>query len=121
VSVIEPGPVKTEFFAVANRHVDLAIAHPQDTPYRSAFAKLEKLDQQVDRQAWSSERVAHVIIRALSDRRPRARYVAATGGEILLFMMTKLLPTKLVDRFWQHFYGIDLVARDWRNQQKGLS
>jgi short-subunit dehydrogenase len=118
VSVVEPGPVKTEFFAVANQQVEMAIANPQNTPYRAAFAKLEHLDRQVDSRAWSCEQVATVIIRALNDRHPRPRYIAATGGEMLIFLMTKLLPTRLVDAFWQRFYGIHLVAQEWQSSQK---
>ncbi len=113
VSVVEPGPVQTEFFAVVNQQVAGTITDPHNTPYRAAFAKLEHLDQQVNSRAWSSERVADVIIRALIDRRPRPRYIAATGGSILLFLMTKLLPTWFTDRFWQRFYGINLVAQEW--------
>lgn len=117
VSVIEPGPVQTEFFAVVNQQVAGTITDPQNTPYRAAFAKLEHLDQQVNSRAWSSERVADVIIRALIDRRPRPRYIAATGGSILLFLMTKLLPTWFTDRFWQRFYGINLVAQEWHTRK----
>jgi short-subunit dehydrogenase len=118
VSVIEPGPVQTGFFEVANSGVEEAIANPLETPYQAAFAKLEALEVRMKRQIWSSERVATVIVRALSDRHPRPRYVAATGGDILLFVMTKLLPTWMVDRFWQRFYGIDLVAQDWQFRSK---
>ena len=78
------------------------------------FAKLEGLQEQTSKQAWTSERVAEVIVRAIADPKPRSRYIAATGGDFLLFLMTKLLPTWAVDRFWQKFYGIDLVAKDWQ-------
>ncbi|NJL19720.1 MAG: SDR family oxidoreductase [Leptolyngbyaceae cyanobacterium SM1_3_5] len=117
VSIVEPGPVQTEFFSVVNQAVAETITDPQNTPYRSAFAKLEHLDRQVNSRAWSCERVADVIIRALSDRRPRPRYVAATGGSILLFLMTKVLPTWFTDRFWQRFYGINLVAKEWQARE----
>jgi short-subunit dehydrogenase len=116
VSVVEPGPVRTEFFGVVNQGVLETIANPLDTPYRSAFQKLEQLDQQVDRRAWTSEQVAEVIIRALTDRQPQPRYIAATGGHFLVNLMTKVLSTKQVDRFWQRFYGIDQVARDWQSR-----
>jgi short-subunit dehydrogenase len=121
VSVVEPGPVRTDFFVAASQQIEAAIAKPQDTPYRAAFKKLEQLEQQVDRRAWTSEQVAGVIIRALVDRHPQPRYLAATGGGIMLFLMTKLLPTRLVDLFWQRFYGIHLVARDWDNHQNRSS
>jgi len=118
VSVVEPGPVSTEFFGVVATVVEEAVPDPQHTPYRAAFEKLESLEQQTSSRAWSAERVADVIIQALSDRRPRPRYLAATGGGILLFLMTKLLPTWVVDKFWQRFYGIDRVAKDWQSRRK---
>ncbi|PPS39915.1 SDR family oxidoreductase [Chroococcidiopsis sp. TS-821] len=117
VSVIEPGPVSTNFFAASAQAVEENVTAPETSPYRAAFAKLKNLEKQTSNQAWTSERVAEVIIKALVARNPRPRYVAATGGRILLFMMTKVLPTKIVDAFWQKFYGIDLVAKDWQNSQ----
>lgn len=114
VSVIEPGPVRTKFFEVARNQSAQGVSNLLDTPYRPAIQKLESLEQQVDRQAWTAEQVADVIIKAMSARRPKPRYIAATGGNILIWLMTKVLPTRLVDTFWQRFYGIDLVAKDWR-------
>ncbi len=114
VSVVEPGPVSTEFFAVVKQEIDRAIAQPDRTPYRAALKKLELLEQQTASTAWSSEQVADVIIKALIARRAKPRYIAATGGEFLLFLLTKLLPTRLVDRFWQQFYGINSVTKDWQ-------
>ena len=118
VSVVEPGPVSTNFFAVADQAVAETVTDPENTPYRPAFAKLKGLEQQTSSRAWTSERVAEVIVQALSARDPRPRYMAATGGKVLVFLMTKVLPTKLVDLFWQRFYGIDLVAKDWRMPKK---
>lgn len=117
VSVIEPGPVTTEFFDVAAQGVEQAVTDPEQTPYRAAFKKLEGLRELTSSRAWTSERVAEVIVRAIASPNPRPRYIAATGGNFLVFLMTKVLPTKLVDRFWQRFYGIDLVAKDW-NEKK---
>lgn len=114
VSVIEPGPVTTEFFDVAGQGVQETVADPENTPYRAAFRQLDKLQERTSSRAWTSERVAEIIVRSLTDINPRPRYTAATGGDFLLFMMTKVLPTKFVDRFWQKFYGIDLVAEDWK-------
>lgn len=120
VSVVEPGPVSTDFFVVAAQAVEDSVATPENTPYRVAFEKLKELEKQTSSRSWSSERVAEVIVQALLHRHPRPRYIAATGGKFLLFIMTKVLPTKVVDAFWQRFYGIDLVAKDWqsRNQAK---
>lgn len=118
VSVIEPGPVKTEFFAVANRRVE-ELSTTEEGVYQPAIAKVKAIKQQTEQLGWPSEQVAKVIIRALRDRDPRPRYVAATGGKILIFLMTKVLPTWARDWFWQRFYGIPLVAKAWRMQQQG--
>lgn len=117
VSIVEPGPVATEFVEVAKTQIDAAIPNPLDTPYRAAFQKVANLDQQLARQAWSAEQVAVVIVKALSDRHPHPRYIAATGGKLLLFIMS-LFPTRLADRFWQRFYGIDLVAKEWKSKNR---
>lgn len=117
VSVIEPGPVSTNFFEVAAKGVESAIADTKNSPYRAAFQQLEKLEQRTSANAWTSEQVAEVVIKALTARKARPRYVAATGGDFILFVMRKMLPTKAVDRFWQKFYGIDLVAKDWQNRK----
>jgi short-subunit dehydrogenase len=117
VSVVEPGPVATDFFEVARTEVEETVEQPDHTPYRAAFEQFASVEQRVNRQLWSAERVATVIMQALGDRSPKPRYVAATGGRILLFLMTKVLPTPLVDRFWQRFYGIDRVAQDWQTRQ----
>jgi len=118
VSVIEPGPVSTDFFDAAAATVDMTIVESEKTPYRAGFEKLKGLQEQTSSQAWTPERVAVVIVRSLTDPRPRPRYTAATGGDLLLFLMTKVLPTWAVDRFWQKFYGIDMVAKDWQEQLK---
>lgn len=114
VSVIEPGAVSTNFFAVAAQVVEKTVGNRENTVYRAAFERLKSLEARTSDRAWTSERVAAVIVRALTANHPHPRYIAATGGNILIFMMTKLLPTKLVDMFWQRFYGIDLLAKDWQ-------
>jgi short-subunit dehydrogenase len=111
VSVIEPGPVTTDFFDTASQQMQQAVVDPAQTVYAPALTQLDALNQRLVRMAWSSEQVAEVILKALSDRKPKPRYVAATGGPIMLGLMTKLLPTRVVDRFWQRFYGIDRIGK----------
>ncbi|OLP17675.1 short-chain dehydrogenase/reductase [Leptolyngbya sp. 'hensonii'] len=116
VSVIEPGPVTTPFFQVVAEQIQQIIPHPFKTPYAAAFRNLETLEQQTSSRAWTSEQVAEVILQAITDRTPRPRYVAATQGDLMLFVMRKVLPTKVVDRFWQRFYALDKVAQEWRTR-----
>ncbi len=116
VSVIEPGPVSTDFFDTAAQSVEQIVPDPQTTPYRAAFENLKNLQNKTSSRAWTSEQVAEVIFRALTAQHPNPRYIAATGGNFLVFLMTKVLPTKAVDAFWQRFYGVDLVAKDWQKR-----
>ena len=116
VSVIEPGPVKTQFFDVAREKIQISVPEAGTTPYRAAFEKVEQLKQQTERLGWTSEKVAQVIIHALKSRHPRPRYIAASGGNILLFLMTKVLPTWMTDAFWKRFYGIDRVEKEWKSK-----
>ncbi|HEY9908912.1 MAG TPA: SDR family oxidoreductase [Thermosynechococcaceae cyanobacterium] len=117
VSVIEPGPVSTNFFEVVAEEVKRIVPNPETTPYRAAFAKLEKLEQQTSTNAWTSEQVAEVVLTALRSTRPRPRYLAMTGGGVFLTLLA-FLPRGLVDKFWQRFYGIDLIAADQRDRLK---
>ena len=116
VSVIEPGPVKTEFFGVAGDKVDLNVPESGRTLYRAAIKAIKEIEQQTAPMAWSSERVADVIIRALTARNPCPRYVAATAGKTMLFVMTKLMPRELLDIFWKRYYKIDQVEREWKSR-----
>ncbi len=118
VSVIEPGPVTTEFFSVAGDKVDLNVPESGRKLYRAAIQAIKDIEQQTAPLAWSSERVAGVIIRVLTARHPRPRYVAATGGNIMLFFMTKLMPRELLDVFWKRFYKIDQVEKEWKNRSR---
>jgi short-subunit dehydrogenase len=120
VIVIEPGPVKTEFFSVAGDRVDLNVSESGRKLYHPAIQAIKDIEQQTALLAWSSERVADVMIRALKTRYPRSRYVAATGGKMMLFLMRKILPTPLVDFFWKRFYKIDQVEKNWKNRARAL-
>ncbi len=118
VSVIEPGPVTTEFFGIAGDKVDLNVPDSGRTIYRAAIKAIKEIEQQTAPLAWSSERVAGVIIRALTDRNPRPRYIAATAGKTMLFVMTKLMPRRLLDLFWKRFYHIDQVEKEWKSRSR---
>jgi short-subunit dehydrogenase len=117
VSVIEPGPVSTEFFAVVQQEIAQAIPQAKTTVYRAAFQQIAQLEAQTRSQAWTCAQVVAVIQRAMTAKNPRPRYIAATSGEFLVFMLTKVLPRRWVDRFWQKFYAIDRVTQDWQAQQ----
>ena len=49
---------------------------------------IEEIEQRTAALTWSAQQVAVVIERALTDNNPRPRYIAATGGKTMLFIMT---------------------------------
>lgn len=116
VCVIEPGPVTTAFFGVAGDKIDQKVSASGKELYGAAIKAIKEMEQQTAPLAWSSQRVAGVIIRSLTDRNPSPRYIAATGGKTMLFLMTKLMPRRFLDWFWKRFYHIDQVERDWKNR-----
>ncbi|NES85157.1 MAG: SDR family oxidoreductase [Moorea sp. SIO2B7] len=115
VSVIEPGPVSTNFFQVANDTIEPTIAKLTNNPYRAAFENIDDIEQQMEMLGWTAQKVVQVILRSLTDTNPRPRYVAATGGSIVLFLM-KILPTSVTDALWKRFYGIHLVEKEWKTK-----
>ncbi|MCD8488824.1 MAG: SDR family oxidoreductase [Desertifilum sp.] len=118
VIVVEPGPVTTDFFTASSRVAPESLLSAKDSLYQPALEVVENIEQKTAALAWSSERVANVIFKAMIERYPRARYVAATAGNLMLLMMTKVLPTWAVDLFWQKFYGIDRVEKAWKQKNK---
>lgn len=118
VSVVEPGPVITDFFGVARHKSEKHIDNLENTPYRAALDSLNSIEDQVKLLGWSADRVATVIIKVMLARKPRPRYLAATGGNILICLMTKLLPTWVSDWFWKRFYGVHLVEKQWRQYRQ---
>ncbi len=109
VVLIEPGPVKTEFFNVAKETVEKITPLVADSPYQAAFAEVAGMEEGISKVGWDADRLAQVVTKALTSPKPQPRYVAATGGNVMLFLMTKLFPTRIVDKIWQGMYGIDKI------------
>lgn len=109
VSVIEPGPVITDFFRVAWQKVQETIPNYNHTPYAPIFENIEAIDAQLDLLGWSAEKTAKAIAIALSKPKLKPRYILATGGNTLVFIMNKILPTWARDEFWKRFYGIHKI------------
>ena len=109
VIVIEPGAVITEFFRVAWEEVEKTIPNYAETPYAPVFKNIEAIDSQLDLLGWTAEKTARKMVKALASSNPRPRYILATGGNMLVFLMTKVLPTSVRDAFWKRFYGVDKI------------
>jgi NAD(P)-dependent dehydrogenase (short-subunit alcohol dehydrogenase family) len=98
VVVIEPGFIKTEFIAAADR---ASVAFAQD---QGVYAqRWRRLDARVDRLLhWAAppDVIARLIERAATDRRPRPRYAGPKHAKALLFLRW-LLPDRWFDRVFR--------------------
>ncbi|MEO1133962.1 MAG: SDR family oxidoreductase, partial [Cyanobacteria bacterium J06639_1] len=102
--VIQPGPVETEFFRVAEKEA-AATVDLNASPYASA---LEKMAETMDTSgmAWSAERTAKLIVKAMTEENPSDRYAAFNGGKVMLGLF-EAIPTGVSDRLYTNAFGLD--------------
>ena len=92
VSIIEPGPIDTEIWKKARTE-----NQPYgDTDYAFILNQRDKIIDQNQQMAISSEKVAQKVHHALYAKRPKTRYLV-TGKKWLIRSIISYMPTRLVD------------------------
>jgi NAD(P)-dependent dehydrogenase (short-subunit alcohol dehydrogenase family) len=97
VILIEPGPISTPIWAkttaaaLADR-----IGLDADSPYAAVIPRVQAAIERSARRGMPAERVAEVIIAALTTRRPRARYLL-TQRPVLFAALVRLVPDRVRD------------------------
>jgi NAD(P)-dependent dehydrogenase (short-subunit alcohol dehydrogenase family) len=83
VVVIEPGMFNTEIF-----HSNLRlVVGAADSPFTSVMPRINtRLATLIERVAGDPQRVADVVLRALTVRRPRLRYVVGSDARLQLWL-----------------------------------
>jgi NAD(P)-dependent dehydrogenase (short-subunit alcohol dehydrogenase family) len=106
VSLVEPGGVKTPIWDKARVLAgEFEVPAELEREYGRVPAALTKLMNDSERRGVSPERVAATIERALTTRRPRARYVV--GGEAHgMITAHALLPTAAFDRLLRRVMNV---------------
>ena len=100
VVLVEPSQTDTDLWRLADSEFDASVAQlPAEGRdlYGKHLAGFRKTIPRAQRAAVPVEEVAAVIERALTDRRPRARYVVGRGPR-LQAVMAALTPTRVLDR-----------------------
>ena len=102
VIVIEPGPIKTRFGDTAIDSIP-GSTHSQSSPYASFNAALaskvrEAYEGPMAMMAAGPEAVARVIEKAISARRPKARYPVTVAARVLM-RLRRWLPDRAFDAF----------------------
>lgn len=106
VSLVEPGPIRSDFAARAMESVS-AHASP-DSPYAPVYARADEINTQTESMAVGPEHTSRAIAHAALARRPRARYVVP-GRLALMIGLVGMLPTRLVD--WVLRQSMGLTAK----------
>ncbi|MFQ6045899.1 MAG: SDR family oxidoreductase [Gemmatimonadales bacterium] len=100
VSVIQPGAIDTPIWTTSlARAKGIAASLPPEVQelYRGIIAKIEGRAAAPPPHALAPERVARVIYRALTARRPKTRYLVGWDAR-LAAVMKALLPDRAMDR-----------------------
>jgi short-subunit dehydrogenase len=94
VSLIQPGFILTEFLDVANNISKSVIEHAGPyAPYLSGFAGMSEKARRI---AGHPDDIAQLVVRALTDERPRFRYAAPLHAKLFL-MMKRFFPERLFE------------------------
>ena len=108
VSLIQPGFIHTEFLEVASRISKPVIEHAGPyAPYLSGFAGMS---ERARRLAGRPDDIAQLVVRALTDERPRFRYAAPLHARLFL-MMKRFLPERLFEEVVLRQLGLKGHAR----------
>ncbi|MCC3374816.1 SDR family oxidoreductase [Cohnella sp. REN36] len=93
VSLILPGPYRT---AIWGKGLSGGATPGPDSPYASYYAKLLPQIERSGAQGGDPDVVARTIVRALTDARPKLRYLP-TGGERLTLAAKRWLPWRWIE------------------------
>jgi NAD(P)-dependent dehydrogenase (short-subunit alcohol dehydrogenase family) len=96
VSLIEPGPVETEFFDVTKGRAQGQMADPS-SPYAPFFHHVDEIEREMMGRAATAQRVAEVVLSACLAPRPRDRYMVTRMAKGTVLAL-RLLPRSWVDK-----------------------
>ena len=100
VVIIEPAQTDTDMWRTADTMVEqteAALTAEQRTLYAEHIAGMKKMILMSQKIAVPAEKVSAVVEEALTERRPRARYVVGLGNKLQVALVTNL-PTRARDR-----------------------
>jgi NAD(P)-dependent dehydrogenase (short-subunit alcohol dehydrogenase family) len=100
VVLVQPGDVRSGFGA-ARTWTAAARANPL---YRERAARAVAAMEQAERAGPPPERVAHLVARIVTARRPRLRYVCATPLERSALLLQRLLPGRVFEAIVRAVY-----------------
>ncbi len=103
VSVIEPGPIRSQFSERAFGSLPSETTHKS---YEGAYALAGDIRSTTDRASFGPGHVAAAVRRAIGSRFPRARYMAPWFLAIP-FAFLPLVPTRLLDAVFRRVFRLN--------------
>jgi NAD(P)-dependent dehydrogenase (short-subunit alcohol dehydrogenase family) len=104
VSLVEPGPIRTEFNDRAMETIDNE--RLSGSAYAPVVAQAERFRAKFESQSAGPEVTTRAIVHAALARRPRVRYVVPFSASLMLSILSSL-PTRLVDAILRAVAGLD--------------
>jgi NAD(P)-dependent dehydrogenase (short-subunit alcohol dehydrogenase family) len=105
VSIVEPGSIDTPIWDRGERSAEES-AHPaREALYGQAIDSYRKLVRKLAERGIAPEKVAEVVEHALSNRRPRTRYLVGVDAKVQA-RLKPLLPTPVFDRIVARAMGL---------------
>jgi len=95
VVLVQPGPVRTEFFDVSKSRVGPHMTG-EGAPYARFFDAVDDIERDFMKQATTPEAIARTIVKACAARRPRDRYTVTAMARTTI-AAARFLPRRLVD------------------------
>ena len=102
VVVVDPGDIDTEI----TLHRSTTRGLSAESPYRQDFERALRAQAESEKHGWRVDRMARVIVRIASSRRPRFRYTAGPRIERLGPVLRPLIPNRLFHRILAGFHGM---------------
>ncbi len=110
VVLIEPGFIRTGFQGVAAELSSPYTAADRNTPYAKLYEAFRRTVKQArDRSPYTPEDCGRVVLRAVEDDPPKARYTVTRIARVASWAK-RLLPDRALDRHMIRTYGLDRTA-----------
>lgn len=108
VSLVEPGSVATPIWAKGKESADAIqdrLTPEDERLYGDKVARMGKVLEKVGARGAPPEKVADAVARALTDKRPKTRYLVG-GDARMTLLMRRVLPDRIRDRIVARAAGL---------------
>ncbi|MDX9991946.1 MAG: SDR family NAD(P)-dependent oxidoreductase [Anaerolineales bacterium] len=102
VIIVGPGPIATPIWEKADQ---MDFSSYQNTEYMEAIKRFQKYATDSGRKGYPPEKVAQVVLRALTSPRPRVRYAVVPGNPIVN-LLQEILPKRMLDEIIARGLGL---------------